>query len=227
MPLAIVVLIVLVEAAAGWLAFQPDRAGEASFWWLAGGPSALIAIGALVRAQRRGELGAWLRVRGGDFSAGALVAGLLFGAAYLFAHYVTPPGSTREVWLMRLYLQLGDPDVLRAHPGIVLLGLIAAAASEEIVWRGLVADLLEERFGDAYAWILQAVAYALAMVPTMVALAPAPGRLNPLLPIAALGCGVAWGFLVRTRQGLAASIASHAFFDWAVVVLFRLWGVSL
>ncbi len=57
---------------------------------------------------------------GGTSRSGFLAAGLLFVAAYGFSRFVTPNGSPRAIWMARLYLQLGDPNALRAHPGRAL-----------------------------------------------------------------------------------------------------------
>jgi len=36
-----------------------------------------------------------------------------------------------------------------------------------------------------------------------------------------------WGAMAKRFGRLVPSIISHAMFDWAVVVMFRLWGGSL
>ncbi|HEY2514279.1 MAG TPA: CPBP family intramembrane glutamic endopeptidase [Polyangiaceae bacterium] len=226
LPLTAVAAIIAVVGASACSAFRAERAGEASFWLLAGGPTLALAPLALWRARRDGVLGEWMRPRGGDFTLGFLVAAALFGAAHVFTKVVARDGSPRAIWLARLYLQLGDPNLLRAHPTLLLLGLIAVAAAEEIVWRGLVTSLLEEWLGSRIAWVAGAVAYALAYVPTMASLA-VPSGPNPVLPIAALGAGLVWGAMARRSGRLTPGIVSHALFDWCVVAMFRLWGQSL
>ena len=85
-----------------------------------------------------------MRPKAGDFSLGFLAAALLFGATYELSKVVTPNGSPRAIWLARVYLQLGDPNGLRAHPTELFAGLVAIAAAEEIVWRGLVTSLVTD-----------------------------------------------------------------------------------
>jgi membrane protease YdiL (CAAX protease family) len=218
--------IVALVAATSYLAFRSERAGEGSFWLLAGGPVVALAPIALWRGWKDGELAAWMRPKAGDFTLGFLSAALLFLGAYAFSRLVTPNGSPRAIWLARLYLQLGDPSALRAHAMRLFAALIAVAAAEEIVWRGLVASLLAEVIGSRWAWAASAALYATAYLPTMWALA-APSGPNPILPIAALGAGLVWGGMARRFDRLTPGIVSHALFDWCVVVMFRLWGESL
>ena len=104
--------IVAIVAVTSYLGFSTDRAGEKSFWLLAGGPVLLLTPIALYRAWKDGQLAGWMRPKAGDFSLGFLGAGVLFSLAYAFSRLVTPSGSPRAIWLARLYLQLGDPGVL-------------------------------------------------------------------------------------------------------------------
>ena len=218
--------IVALVAMTSYLAFHSERAGERSFWLLAGGPAVGLVPVALWKARRDRELGAWMRPKAGDFTLGFLAAALLFVGAYAFSRLVTPNGSPRAIWMARLYLQLGDPNLLRAHPMGLFAALIAVATAEELVWRGLVTSLLAELIGSSRAWVGSAALYALAYVPTIWALS-APSGPNPLLPLAALAGGLVWGGMARRFDRLTPGIISHALFDWCVVVMFRLWGESL
>jgi membrane protease YdiL (CAAX protease family) len=246
--LALAAIVVLVSVTS-FFAFRSERAGERSFWLLASAPVVGVVPVALVFAAKKKVLGEWMRPKAGDFTVGFLGAAILFAGAYAFSKVVTPNGSPRAIWLARLYLQLGDPNVLRAHPTFLLTGLIAVSAAEEIVWRGLVPSLIEEALAgrrrngavsaftdrrradeDApalrWGWLASAGLYALAYVPAMWSLA-VPNGPNPVLPLAALGAGVAWGWMAWRFNRLAPGIVSHVLFDWCVVVIFRLWGESL
>jgi membrane protease YdiL (CAAX protease family) len=152
---------------------------------------------------------------------------VLFAGAYAFTKLVAPVGSPRESWLARLYLQLGHPGELRANVKTMVLGIVVAAAAEEIVWRGLVTTLLAEQFGSRRAWIYSAVAYAAAHVPTIWALRDPVAGMNPVLVMAALAAGLVWGAMARMFGRLPPAILSHALFDWMVVMMFRLWGPSV
>jgi uncharacterized protein len=221
---------VLATGVASYFAFDPASSGRVTFWLLAGGPTLVLAAIAAVWARREGLLREWLAPRWGDFSRGVAGAVLLFGMAYAFSKIATPVGSPREVWLVSLYGQLGDPKVLQAHAPLVGAAIAVVALAEELVWRGMVTQLLADRLGTRVAWIAAAVLYAAAYVPTMWALrAGGPGgagTLNPVLPVAALGAGLLWGGMARAFGGrLAPGVLAHALFDWAVVMMFPLWGM--
>src|SRR5438270_8225735 len=99
--------IVVINAVCFWLAFQPSRAGTPLFWILVTAPTIVLGLVALVRAWRQGELARWLRPSAGDFTLGILFAALQFGLAYASSRVLSATGH--EIWLARLYLQLGDP----------------------------------------------------------------------------------------------------------------------
>jgi membrane protease YdiL (CAAX protease family) len=206
-----------------YLAFSPERSGTVAFWALALGPTAALAAVAAVWAWREDYLREWLSPRWGDFTRGVMAAVGLFLAGWALARVVAPVGSPREIWLVSLYGQIGDPRVLREHGALVAVAVIVAALAEEIVWRGAVPQMLAERVGSRTAWLWAAGLYALAMSPTALALG-GPGGANPLLVIAALGAGLVWGGMVRVFGSLAPGILAHALFDWAVLMMFPFWG---
>lgn len=235
---AYLVGIVVAIAAGSHFAFQLGRAGQSSFLvWIAVPTVAIAAVGA-VRAYRDGDLYrrssfdeggglGWLNVRSGDFTRGFAAAALLFGSAWGFMKVVAPPGSDRESWLARLYLQVGDPSTLRKSVAMVVVAILVLAAAEEIVWRGLVTSLLEEHVGSQRAWVWAAVLYAAAQLPTLWALRDPVAGLNPVLPAAALASGLVWGYMARRFGRLLPGIFSHVLFDWTVLMMFRLWGPSI
>jgi membrane protease YdiL (CAAX protease family) len=123
---------------------------------------------------------------------------------------------------MSLYMELGAPK-LQSNATLVAGAIVVMAIAEELVWRGLVTSLIAEKVGSRTAWIYSAVLYALAHVPSMWALRSPLGALNPVLPLAALGCGLVWGAMARGFKRLTPGILSHALFDWCVLMMFPLW----
>jgi uncharacterized protein len=221
------VAIVALVAIGAWVGFDEARAGTLRFVWPIAIPTVGLAIVGVLRARSDGVLADWFRVKSGDFARGFAAAFLLFLASYAFSKVATPPTSAHAAWLARLYLQLGDPAMLRKHVSTVVAILVVMAVAEEIVWRGLVTSLLEEWIGTRRAWVWAAVLYATAHVPTMWRLAePAVGP-NPVLVIAALGCGLVWGAMRFLFGRLLPSIFSHILFGWTVLMMFRLWGPSV
>lgn len=243
--IAYLVAIVVVIAAAASQAFDLARAGQLSMIVWIGVPTLALAIVGVVRAQRDGMLyrrGAfdegegphylatgkgWLNVRSGDFTRGFLAAAVLFGGSWVFTKVVMPVGSARESWIARLYLQLGDPTTLRKNVAVVAVAIVVMSIAEELVWRGLVTSLLEEKVGTRRAWVWAAVLYAVAHVPTVWALRDPVAGPNPMILVAALGCGLVWGYMARRFERLLPGIFSHVLFDWTVLMMFRLWGPSV
>jgi uncharacterized protein len=219
--------IVIAIAIASHFAFDSSREGKISVFVIMALPTVALAAVGIGKAHYDGVLRDWLTPKGGDFTRGFGGAALVFGGAYAFTKVIAPlPGSPHARWFIRFYVQLGEPADLRKNVTLVVLAIVIVSIAEEILWRGLVTTLLEERFGSRYAWIFAAVLYALAHVPTMWALRDPTVGMNPLIVLAALGAGLVWGFFAKRWGRLFPGIFSHILFDWTVVMMFRLWGPS-
>jgi membrane protease YdiL (CAAX protease family) len=167
-----------------------------------------------------GTLAARLSPRWGDLSIGALSAIVLLFASWIGRSALAPAGTPRQAWLFRIYLQLGDPELIQNS--LVLTGtLLFIAAAEEIVWRGMVLDLVAERLGTRTAWIATTFLYALSMVPTVFTLRDPEAGPNPLLVTAALGAGLVWSFLAARIGRLLPVAISHMAFTYFSAVQFR------
>jgi len=201
-------------------AFDPARAGEASILGAIGGLYALLSVVALVRLHRRRELYASLRPVSGDMTLGAITAGLLYGLARIAQMVIAGHGAPREAWIVRLYLQIGDKAA--AGPGLIGAAVFAVAALEEIVWRGLVMRTLTDALGARRALLWTTLLFTLAHAPTAWLLRDPLVGLNPLVPLAAFGCGLAWGAMVLRTGRLLPAVVAHALFSWSVVE-FPLW----
>jgi hypothetical protein len=228
--------VVVAISVASWFAFQESHAGKPAFYLIMGVPTVVIAIAGVLRARhdgvlfgrdREGILKGWLAVRAGDFTRGFVGCGALFAATWAFTRFVIGEKGPRVGWLARLYLQVGDPDELKKHVTGVVIAIVIAAIAEEIVWRGLVTSLLAETVGSRRAWIWSAVLYAVAHLPTAFAMRDPDAGPNPLVPLAALGAGLVWGWMAQRYERLLPGIFSHVLFDWTVVMMFRLWGPSV
>lgn len=214
-------------ALASYFAFQPVHAGAWTFAAILGGVNLALAVFSVLWLRHEdGDL-AMLTPRSGDLSIGMASSLILFAGAYAMVQFVATPGTPREAWIARIYLQLGSAAALRENMLIVVALLLAVSVSEEVIWRGLMPRLLETRFGSRRAWMLAAVLYALAHAPTLHVLAAPGAGLNPMLVLGALGAGLVWGAFARIFGRLGPGIISHAMFDWTVVVMFRLWGKGL
>ncbi len=215
-----VALAIVVSAAGNALAFRENLQGSALFWLWILLPSLLLSAVALHQFWENGTLVDRFTPQWGDLSIGAVSAATLLLASFVARGALTPSGTERQAWLYRVYLQLGDPEALQ-HSVLLTTALLLAAAMEELVWRGLVLDRLAERFRlaarlDPGGALLLAVARADA-----VRAARSGGGLNPLLMIAALGCGIVWGFMAARFGRLFPAIFSHMAFTYFSAVQFR------
>jgi membrane protease YdiL (CAAX protease family) len=219
--------IVVVVGIAARFGFSPAHEGKPQYLLIIVLPTLLIAAYGLWRAVQDGVAKSWMSVKSGDFTRGFVGCAIFFFGAWAFVKLVTPVGSPREEWLAILYNQIGSAAMLRETTGrvvMVVAGLIVASIAEEVVWRGFVTMLLEEKVGSRRAWIYAAVLYAAAHVPVGFVLAGKKAGWNPILPLAALAGGLLWGAMARRYGRLAPSIFAHILFDWTVLMMFRLWG---
>jgi membrane protease YdiL (CAAX protease family) len=224
--------IVATVGIADYFGFQLARAGSVSFWFILGVSTLLLAVLSAWQMHRQGQLRALFRPAAGDFARGLASMVVLFPLFYGASKCLVPAGSSAFSWtpgnhVARVYLQLGRPAFLHAHAFLLVAMFIALAVAEELVWRGFVTTLVEQRFGARVGWLYAAALSALAHVPSMWSLRDPITGLNPALPLAALGGGLVWGALTRRYRRLAPAILSHALFLWCVVIVFRLWGPNV
>lgn len=219
--------IVATIAVANFFAFHVERAGTYQFVLVLVAPLVVFGGYGVARAWRDGVLKDLLTVRSGDFSRGFAAAGVLFGLAYGASRVLATQGTPRESWLARIYLQVGDPSMLRKNVLLVVVVLAVLALAEELVWRGLVTSLLEEKIGSRRAWVWAAVLYAIAYAPAAWQLRDPVAGSNPLVPLAALSTGLVWGAMSRHFERLLPAVFSHVLLSWTVLMMFRLWGPSV
>lgn len=218
--IAIAAGVTLATAAAITYAFDPARAGTGAMLGAMAIFYAPLAAITVARFHRRGELRELFRPAPGDLALAALTAGALYGAARVADLVIAGPGSLRQAWLMRLYLQLGDPR----DPRRELIGgaVFLIAALEEIVWRGLVMRALAAAIGSTRALVVSSALFALAHASTLFLLRDPAAGLNPLVVAAAFGCSVVWGGMVLRARRYFPAICAHALFSWAIFE-FPIW----
>jgi membrane protease YdiL (CAAX protease family) len=211
--------VALVSMVVIGFAFQSAVAGALSAFAAIGLTYAVFGVLAVVSARRRGE-GAFLMPRSGDFTMGGVVAGLLYVAAMGVVVLWMPHGVPREGWIVRIYALLGDPADEARH--ILGAAVFFIAIAEELTWRGLVYPTLRRALGTLRAAVITTALFAMVHVPTAVILATPAAGPNPLLPLAALGCGAVWMATTIRLGRLSPALFAHGLFTWAVVE-FPLW----
>jgi membrane protease YdiL (CAAX protease family) len=217
--------VLVVVTASHAVAFGASFAGTNGFFLVLLVPYLLLSLLAIQHFWDQGTLLERLAPRWGDLSIGVVTAAALLIASFLLRSVLAPAGSPREAWLYRVYLQMGDPDVLQRSVWLTL-ALIAIALAEELVWRGLVLELLTRRFGTRRGWIFSTLAYGVAVGPTLFLLADPVAGPNPLLVTAAIGCGIVWSFLAGRLGRLPPVMIAHAAFTYFSAVQFRWPGLE-
>lgn len=213
-------LTMALTTAAMTFAFRLEVAGSPWFWAALAVPYLALAAWALHKLWDEGTLADVLAPRWGDLSLGFLTAAVLLLASFGARAVLAPAGSTRLAWLVRIYAQIGDPDVVQrsiAYTSLLLLIVVC----EELVWRSMVLDELTARFGSRRGWPLAALCYGVTALPTLFTLRDPLAGLNPLLVTAALGCGIVWSFLASIKGRLLPVVIAHGVFTYFSLVQFR------
>lgn len=135
--------------------------------------------------------------------AGLAAGGALYGITLLVVALLRRAWPGWEWAARSLYAWSGGHSALFLGSTLVLI-----VVAEEVLWRGVVARFLMERWGRAWGIAAGAAIYALAHGAT----------LNPLLLAAAFGCGLFWGWLYAATDDLVAPAVSHL--AWDVLLLF-------
>ncbi|EKQ55801.1 MULTISPECIES: type II CAAX endopeptidase family protein [unclassified Clostridium] len=103
----------------------------------------------------------------------------------------------------------------RAQGNSLLIGtllLFIIGPGEEIYWRGFIQNNFAKKFGENKGYIFATLLYAGVHIITF----------NFMLVIAALVCGIYWGWIYKKEKSLIPIIISHAIWDFTVFVLFPL-----
>lgn len=94
---------------------------------------------------------------------------------------------------------------------LILALLFWIGPAEEIFWRGYVQRKLEgTKYGKWGAFIITTLIYAFVHI----------WAFNFMLFMAALCCGIFWGFMYMKNRNLLTVLISHALWDVAVFILF-------
>lgn len=198
-------LCVTAVAAAQAFAMRPAHADSTPMW------AALLLVYAVLAGLwlRQGAPGATLRPRAGDLTVGVLVGLATVAGGFLGLRLLLEADPARQMWLFRLYAQAGD---VQGTPRLLAL-LTLVVIGEEFVWRGWVLGVLRQ-VNPRFAAPLSALAYAVAHLPVYFTLRDPGVGGNPLVPLAALGCGLIWGYLTQATGRLIPTIIAHGVFTY-------------
>lgn len=197
-------LIVLI-ATIGLSAALATRA-RFSIWWTTGIAAGVVLLATWFVADERFR--EWFRFRAGSISWG-IAFGMIFVA-------VTHAGTQLAIGLDQrvgpMIRELYDAVNLPPGPAAAFPVVVLVAVMEEVVWRGLVVDLLAEHRGKVATAVIAVVLYT---IPQMASLS------LPLIG-AALVCGALWTGLRMWRNDLVTPLVCHLVWNAAMFVLFPL-----
>jgi uncharacterized protein len=135
----------------------------------------------------------------------AILLYLVFYAGNIISGYILP---FKNVQVMSVYNNKAGVD-LRL---ISFLLVLIIGPGEELYWRGFIQNTLSAKHGSRKGFLLGTALYAGVHILTG----------NFMLVVAALVCGLFWGFIYEKEKSLVPVIISHVIWDLSVFVLFPL-----
>ncbi len=93
---------------------------------------------------------------------------------------------------------------------ISLLIIFPIAFGEEIFWRGFIQKNIETKTNGYFSLLITTFFYSFVHISSF----------NPILILAALTCGIFWGFIYMKTKNITLVILSHIFWDILIFVLF-------
>jgi uncharacterized protein len=139
---------------------------------------------------------------------GIISAAVLYFVFYAgnFISEIILPFADKQITGVYSNKSILDPAVI----GLLLLFIIGPA--EEVFWRGFVQDTLAEKLGDNKGWVVASLIYGAVHIVA----------LNFMLFMAALICGLFWGWMFRKYKSVWPGLISHALWDITIFVLLPL-----
>ncbi len=119
--------------------------------------------------------------------------------------------------ISRLLFDFTDRQVMsiygtKSQAGKLFIGaflLLWIGPSEEIFWRGYVQTLMSRKFGKWQGYFLTAAVYALVHI----------WSFNFMLIMAALVCGLFWGWMYLHYRNVVPCLISHAVWDLVIFII--------
>jgi len=132
----------------------------------------------------------------------AVVLYLVFYAGNFFSHLLFDFSKQQ---INNIYSTKEQAD--KIFIGLALLLWIGPA--EEIFWRGFAQHKLMKKFGDMKGFIITTIIYAFVHI----------WAFNFMLFMAALICGIFWGWMYYRYKSVIPGIISHAVWDAAIFIV--------
>lgn len=199
--------ITLFAVAAFTVMFIFKTAGGFDFWyWMSSNLLVLLSLTFILDKSNIAEIkrdvheNFWKKVM-----MGLLAAVLLFIVFYIGNYLIRIIFERAGEGIENVYAFKQEAAPWR----IGLLMLLVIGPGEELFWRGYLQRKLGLRFGKMTGFILATILYTAVHIATG----------NMVLVLAALICGVFWGWLYMKYQSMTINIISHTVWDIGVFIL--------
>lgn len=200
-------LITLLAVALFVVMFINKQAGKFDFWyWMSANLIVVISLAFLTDREN-------LLLLKKDFNEN-LIKKILLGLGFAFILFVV--FYLGNIFI-RLILEKAGEGIQNVYSfkqdappwRIVLLMALIIGPGEEIFWRGYLQRKLSLFFGENQGYVWATFLYTIVHVFTG----------NMVLVLAALICGIFWGFLYKKYNSMTINIVSHTVWDIVVFVI--------
>lgn len=197
-------LVATVVMIAVWAALM-SRFGGANVYAVMGPYAACVIVIAPVLAKLQGSVQhRWLVARPRDLAFGAAVGVAMTVATYPAFRLATALFPSLEASVESLYAAASTHSLASAVAWTVLI-----IVAEEVLWRGLVLDELDERLPRVASSTLSVGSYALAQL----------GSGSFIVLLLALVCGALWTWQRRATGSIVAPLIAHLIWSPTVILL--------
>ena len=198
------VIIGLIIAAVFWfIMFSPWTKDSVNFWIMMTVAASTLIVFSLTAAKD--YIKSYFAVKGKLIVIGLVSAAVLYLIFFVGNYISSLLFDFSRNQIENIYSTKEQAD--KIHIAAALLFIIGPA--EEIFWRGFIQHSFAEKYGDTKAFIIATLIYALVHL----------WSFNFMLIMAALICGLFWGWIFLKFKSLVPVIISHAVWDVAIFVI--------
>ena len=191
-------------AAVFWfLMFSPWTKDNFNFWYTMIIAASTLTVFSLILG--RDDLKTLYKFKSSHILIGLASAAILYFIFYLGNYFSHLLFDFSRQQINNIYATKSQAD--KWFIGAALLFLIGPA--EEIFWRGFTQHNFAKKYGDITAFILTTIVYAFVHI----------WAFNFMLFMAALICGIFWGWMFMRYKSIVPVIISHAVWDLVIFII--------
>lgn len=196
-----------VIAAIFWfLMFSPWTKASFNFWYTMTAATVSLIIYSLVLGKDQLKKVYQFKLKW--VLLGILFAAILYGVFFVGKYVADFLFDFANHQIENIYATKDQAS--KIYIGLALLFLIGPA--EEIFWRGFAQHNLSLKYGATKGYLITTAIYTLVHI----------WSFNFILIMAALICGLAWGWIFKRYKSIWPGLISHAIWDCVIFVVFPL-----